>query len=136
MKDQIVKKREYHLFNCEMDNFGRIATRIAIILQGKHKTGYLPNKDQGDWVVLINTAKVRFSGNKAQKKIFHSYSGYPGGITSRKLSELVENNPEKVVHDAVYNMLPKNKLRDKMIKRLLTYRDENHNLKVKFKMAK
>jgi large subunit ribosomal protein L13 len=133
MKKEIVLQRKYYLFDCEADNFGRIATRVATILQGKHKADYVPNQDRGDNVVLVNISKIRFSGNKAEKKMYYSFSGYPGGITSRKLSDLIKNDPERIVFEAVYNMLPKNKLRDKMIKKLVTFRDENHGMKVDFK---
>lgn len=136
MSVKATNKKEYYLFDCETDNFGRIATRVARILQGKHKPSYEPQKDDGDFVVLINIARVRFSGKKADDKIYHSFSGYPGGISSKKLSDLIQNNPERVVREAVYNMLPKNKLRDRMIKKLMTFRDENHGLKVDFKEAK
>jgi large subunit ribosomal protein L13 len=133
MKKEVPPQKKYYLFDCETDNFGRIATRVATILQGKHKVCYVPNEDMGDNVVIVNISKVRFSGNKAAKKMYHSFSGYPGGITSRKLSDLIMDDPERVVREAVYNMLPKNKLRDKMIKKLKIFRDENHGMKVDFK---
>lgn len=128
-------QKKYYLFDCRDKNFGRIATSVAMILQGKHKASYAPNKQEADFVVLTNISKVRFSGNKASQKMYHSFSGYPGGITSRTLGELMVSNPERIVTEAIYNMLPKNKLRDKMMKHLLIYRDEKHGLKVDFKKA-
>jgi large subunit ribosomal protein L13 len=132
MAKEVSQKKNYYLFNCEAENLGRIATRVATILQGKHKASYVPNEDRGDFVVLVNAAKARFSGNKGQKKMYHSYSGYPGGITSRKLDDMLVKDPARVARYAVYNMMPKNKLRDQMMKKLLIFLDKEHGLKVEF----
>ncbi len=132
MKTNQPIKRKYHLFDCSRENAGRMATRIARVLMGKHMCTYEPHLDGGDFAVAINAAKTKFSGNKAEAKMYHTFSGYPGGIRSEKLADLMERSPEKVLRQAVYNMLPKNKLRDRMIKRLLIYRDEQHGLKVEF----
>lgn len=125
--------RNTYLFDCEADgNFGRIATQVAFILQGKHKAEYEPHIDHGDFVIVVNAAKIRFTGKKGEQKKYHHFSGYPGGIRTKKLSGRLEVDPEKVMREAVYGMLPKNKLRDKMIKKLVIKKDANHGSKVKF----
>jgi large subunit ribosomal protein L13 len=136
MATKTIVNKNYYLFDCETENFGRIATRAATILQGKHKASYVPNVDRGDFVVLVNVAKARFSGNKGQKKMYHTFSGYPGGITSRKLDDMMVRDPKKVARYAIYNMMPKNKLRDKMMKKLLIFPDQEHGLKVEFAKVK
>jgi len=125
-------ERRYYLLDCRKDNLGRLATRAALILQGKHKAGYLPNIDVGDFIVVVNCKEAQFSGTKTKNKLYHRFSGYPGGISTRKLGDLLAVNPKKVVREAVYGMLPKNKLRNERMKRLLIFDDSNHNLKVKF----
>lgn len=125
-------ERKYYLFDCREDNLGRLATRTAFILQGKHKAGYFPNIDIGDFVVMVNCKETRFSGTKKKNKLYHHFSGYPGGISTQKLGDLLATDPKKVIKEAVYGMLPKNKLRSGRMKRLLIFDDSNHNLKVKF----
>jgi len=127
--------KKYFLFDCDDFILGRMAARIAFILQGKHKCDYSPNADGGDFAVVINSDKTRVSGNKKEKKMYHSFSGYPGGITSRKLKDRIERDSRQVIVEAVYGMLPKNKLRNKMLKRLLVFKDNKHNLKEKFQEA-
>ena len=132
MKTENSSKRKYFLFDCEKENLGRIATRAAFVLQGKQRVNFEPHLDKGDFAVFVNAAKIRLSGKKTVSKIYHSFSGYPGGIRSRKAADILKVNPEKIVQEAVYGMLPKNKLRAKRMKRLLIFHDSNHNLKVDF----
>ena len=122
--------RKYHIFNAEDAVLGRLATDIAKVLRGKNKVDFTPNIDGGDFAVVINSDKLRVTGKKGEDKIYHRFSGYPGGITSTKLGDQVKKDSTKVVKSAVYHMLPKNKLRDRMITRLLIYKDENHNHKI------
>jgi len=124
------RKNEYYLFDCGDKNLGRIATQAAFILQGKHKSSYAPNATEGDFVIVVNSKAMKFSGNKEEKKLYHHYSGYPGGISTKKLGDLMKIRPEKVIRDAIYGMLPKNTLRDQMMKRLSIFEDTSHNLKV------
>ena len=98
--------------------FGRLATEIAILLRGKNKPAFQPYIDGGDIVVVSNAAKVKISGKKLEGKIYYRYSGYPGGITATKMGDLMDKNPSLLLKKSVYHMLPKNKLRDQMIKRL------------------
>ena len=103
-----------------------MATEIARILRGKNKVDFTPHIDGGDFVVVINSDNIKISCGKGNKKIYYRFSGYPGGITAMKLKDQMIKDSRKVIHDAVYGMLCKNKLRDKMMKRLLIYTDENH----------
>ena len=128
--------RKYFLFDCKENNFGRIATAAARVLQGKHKTDYAPNEDKGDFAVFVNCSRMKFSGSKEEQKMYHHFSGYPGGISSKKLGDLLKVSPEKVVRSAIYGMLPKNKLRNERMKRILIFSDANHGLKAEVEKIK
>ncbi|OGI26402.1 MAG: 50S ribosomal protein L13 [Candidatus Moranbacteria bacterium RBG_13_45_13] len=123
-------KRKYYSIDCRKFTLGRLATRAAFLLQGKHEAGYKPNEEKGDFVAVMNSDEVQVTGRKKEKKIYHSFSGYPGGISSRNLKEELEIDSRKVIRNAVYGMLPKNKLRDIKIKRLLVFKDANHDIKL------
>lgn len=97
---------------------GRVASDAAVFLSGKDRPDYAPNIDKGGIVVVKNADKFRVSGNKEEKKFYYSFSGYPGGIRKISLKDLKKKNPAEVIRKAVYNMLPKNKLRPERIKRL------------------
>lgn len=129
MKKRLIQ-RKYHLFDAEGKILGRLATEVALILRGKHKKDFTPNIDGGDIAVVINTDKIRVTGNKLDIKIYHRFSGYPGGITSTKLKEQLKKDSRKVFQRAVYGMLAKNKLRNRMMTRLHIYRDSAHNHKI------
>lgn len=123
-------ERKYHLFNAKGETIGRLAIEIGRILRGKNKVDFTPNIDGGDFAVVINSDKIKPTGNKLKDKIYFRFSGYPGGITKTTLEEQIKKDSRKVIQDAVYGMLPKNKLRDKMMKRLLVYKDDKHNHKI------
>ncbi len=97
---------------------GRLATRISILLRGKHKPDFVLNKDMGDFVFIKNIEKIKITGNKMKQKKYYSHSGYPKGFKEVPLERLFKSSPEKVLVKAVYGMLPKNRLRAKAIKRL------------------
>ncbi|KKP77605.1 MAG: 50S ribosomal protein L13 [Candidatus Moranbacteria bacterium RIFOXYA12_FULL_35_19] len=122
--------RKYNLFDAEKETLGRMATKIATVLRGKNKADFTPNIDGGDFAVVINSDKLQVTGNKMEGKIYHYFSGYPGGIRSVKLKDQMEKDSTKVIQSAVYGMLPKNKLRNPMMKRLLIYKDEKHPHKI------
>ena len=122
-------KRQKHLFDAQGKVLGRLATEIAKILDGRNKTDYIPNIDGGDFVVVINADKVLTTGKKLEKKMYHHFSGYPGGISSISLKNLLKKDSKKVIQNAVYGMLPKNKLREKMMARLYVYSGIEHNHK-------
>src|SRR5690349_20743891 len=101
-------KRTWYEVDASKFNLGRLATRIATILRGKHKVTFTPHMDVGDYVVVKNAEKVNFTGRKMQQKKYHRFTGYPGGIRSKSLAERMESEPDKVIRDAVYNMVDSN----------------------------
>ncbi len=103
---------------------GRLAVEIANLLRGKGKADFVPYRDMGDRVVAVNSDKLKFTGQKLKKKIYYRHSGYPGGIKERPLYRAMEKDSREVLRQAVYGMLPKNKLRDKLIKKLEIYKQE------------
>lgn len=111
-------KRETHIIDAQGKSLGRLASEIAILLQGKHKPDFAPHKDIGDFVIVKNFEKVKFTGKKLKKKKYFRHSGYLGGLKEETLEELLKKDPFLVLRKAVLGMLPKNKLRKKMIKRL------------------
>jgi large subunit ribosomal protein L13 len=111
-------KRQWFEYDAEGQVLGRLATKIAEKLIGKHKVTYTPHNDGGDYVVVINAEKVEVTRNKANKKIYYWHTGFPGGIRQRTFAEMIEKNPSKVIELAVKNMLPKNRLRDQRLARL------------------
>lgn len=118
--------RQYHLFDAKGKILGRLATEIATFLSGKNRVDFTPNVDAGDFVVVINTDKIDVTGNKDDKKVYYSYSGYPGGMSSLTLGELREKDSRKIMQNAVYGMLPKNKLRAPRMARLFLYTGSEH----------
>jgi large subunit ribosomal protein L13 len=110
--------RKIHKIDLEGKILGRVASEIAILLRGKNKATFEPYLDEGDIVNVTNADKIKVTGKKLDKKIYYRYSGYQGGIKEETLGRLMQRKPEEALRRAVYNMLPKNKLRDKMIKRL------------------
>jgi len=127
MKTQV--NRQYHLFDAQGKVLGRLAVEIADTLSGKRKVGYAPHVDGGDFAVVVNTDGLSVTGNKREGKIYHRFSGYPGGIRSITFKDQMERDSRKVLYAAVYGMLPKNKLRDRMLSRLLLNRHAGHGRK-------
>lgn len=111
-------KRENHKIDATDQSLGRLSTKIARLLIGKHKVTFVPNIDGGDFVEVENASKIKFTGNKFNQKKYYHHSGYPGGLKSKSLKHIFEKNSAEVLHKSVFNMLPKNKLRNEMIKRL------------------
>ena len=130
MKTRVLKKEEVNrrwwLVDARDKTLGRLATRVAEILMGKHKPDYTPHVDSGDFVVIINADKFHVTGRKRQNKVYLRHSGYPGGLKTRTMEELITKNPTQIIYHAVRGMLPKNKLRDRRMKRLKLYVDPNH----------
>ncbi len=119
-------KRNWYLVDLAGKTLGRIASRIARILMGKHKIAYTPHIDAGDFVVAINASKIRVTGKKLRNKIYYHHSGYPGGLKKRTLQEILAKRPEEVIQLAVKRMLPKNRLGRRMLKRFKVYPDEKY----------
>lgn len=124
-KDSSVPK-SWYIVNAENKVLGRMAARIATILQGKHKPQYTRHVDTGDFVVVVNAQKVRLTGNKLKEKMYKRYSGYPGGLKLRPAGEMLEKHPDRVIRLAVRRMLPKTKLGERMIKKLKVYPGSEH----------
>lgn len=120
-------KREWYVLDASEAPLGRLATTVASLLLGKGKPTVTPHMDGGDYVVVINSAKLVVTGNKTKNKTYYRHSGFPGGIYSRTLAEQMERDPSKVIYDAVRGMLPVNKLRDGRLARLKIYADDQHN---------
>lgn len=105
---------------------GRVATRIASVLRGKHKAMFTPHVDTGDFIIVINADQVRLTGNKMNDKMYYWHSEYPGGIKSRTAAQMLQTKPEEVFRRAVWGMLPKNRLGRKLITKLKVYSGEEH----------
>lgn len=105
---------------------GRLATRVATLLRGKYREEFAPYVDFGDHVIVLNAAKVRWTGKKLDQKVYRHYTGYPGGLKQVGARKLSETKPDQVIREAVLGMLPKNKLRKRMAARLLIYADAQH----------
>jgi large subunit ribosomal protein L13 len=118
--------QKWYLIDAKGMNLGRLSTRIAELLMGKHKPTYSPNVITGDVVVVINGAKIKVTGNKLTDKFYYRHSGYPGGLTETSLKEMLEKHPNRVIEHSVAGMLPKNKLKAEMLKNLKVYATEEH----------
>lgn len=116
MKTKI--ERKIHVIDATDQILGRLATKVAILLMGKHKATYLPNVDAGDLVVIKNAAKIKVTGNKPTQKIYRHHSNYPGGLKEVVYSELKRKRPTEIFYLAVSRMLPRNRLRTPRLKRL------------------
>ncbi len=124
-------KRAWHLIDVKDRVLGREAVVIAHKLMGKSKPYFANNMDCGDYVVVVNAKDVKTTGRKELLKKYTNYSGYPGGLRTRTLKEVREQNPTEIIAHAVMGMLPKNKLRAQMMKRLYVFSDENHKFQDK-----
>ena len=118
--------RDWVIFDASDKVLGRFATKIADKLRGKDKPTFTPHVDGGDFVVVINAEKLKVTGNKAEQKKYYKHSLYPGGLKEKSYKEVLENNPERIIENAVKGMLPKNKLGKSMIKKLKVYSGSKH----------
>ena len=125
-------KREWHLLDIDGKTLGRISTEIAGLLMGKGKPYFVRNLDCGDFVVVINSKKVKVTGNKETKKVYYRHSGYPGGFKAETLGDLRNRKSNDIIKHAVTGMLPQNRLRDQMLTRLKIFEDLEHNYQDKF----
>ncbi len=119
-------QRQWHVVDAADQVLGRMATRIARLLMGKHKPLFCRNLDIGDYVVVVNAAQVTFTGNKARQKMYYRHSGYPGGLKTTSLEKMMQTHPTRVIEHAVKGMLPRNKLNASMMRRLRVYADDVH----------
>ena len=118
--------RNWYVIDAEGKPLGRVASKAAVVLRGKHKPTYTPHVDCGDYVIIVNASKVLLTGNKMEDKKYYNHSQYPGGLRIRTAKEMVERYPEEMVEKAVKGMLPKNRLGRSMYKKLFVYAGENH----------
>lgn len=119
-------QRQWWVVDAQNQPLGRVASRVATLLRGKHKPTFTPHVDVGDFVIVVNVAEIKVTGAKADKKLYYRHSGYPGGITQRSYSELLAKKPEAPLTLAVRGMLPKNVLGRQLIKKLKVYPTAQH----------
>lgn len=119
--------RKWYVVDAKDQVLGRMVTRVAMYLRGKHKPVFTPNTDTGDFVIVVNADKVRVTGNKAEDKKYYSHSGYIGHIKETTYKERMENCPEEIIRAAVWGMLPKNRLGRQLIKKLKVYAGDKHD---------
>lgn len=118
--------RAWFVVDAEDKILGRLATTIALRLRGKHKPEFAPHMDNGDFIVVVNAAKVKVTGNKLDKKVYNRHSGYMGGLKQTKLRNMLQAKPEYVLEHAVKGMLPKNRLGRALLKKLKVYPGADH----------
>ena len=128
-------KRTWHLFDVKGKTLGRISTEIAHKLMGKGKPYFVRNLDLGDYVVVTNAKDIKVTGKKEEQKNYYRHSGYPGGFRSETLKELRARKPGDIIRHSVKGMLPNNRLRDKMLKRLFIFAEEDTKYQEKFKKS-
>ncbi len=120
-------RRDWYIVDAAEKTLGRLATEIALRLRGKHKPEYTPHVDTGDYIVVINSDKIRVTGNKSKNKIYYHHTGYPGGIKDITFEKLREKKSEMIIQKAVKGMLPKNPLGRAMFRKLRVYRGAEHD---------
>jgi large subunit ribosomal protein L13 len=116
----------WYVIDAQGQVLGRLATRIATILRGKHKPTFTPNLRCGDFVIVVNAAKIAVTGNRLDSKLYYRHSGYPGGLKVQTLRQLMEKHPDRAIQEAVKGMLPQNKMRDHLLRRLKIYSGPDH----------
>ncbi len=130
MKTYSLKAKEtevrWHVRDADGQTLGRFASEVAQLLRGKYRPTYTPHMDNGDFVVIVNAAKVRTTGNKAQQKMYYRHSGYPGGLKETPLARMLETHPERVLQQAVKGMLPHNRLSRRLLGHLKIYGGPDH----------
>jgi large subunit ribosomal protein L13 len=119
-------ERHWHLIDAEEAVLGRVASKAALLLMGKHKPSYTPFIDSGDHVVVVNAEKVRLTGRKEEQKLYRRHSGYPGGLTETKARKVRETRPTRMIEEAVQGMLPKTKMGKQMYRKLQVYAGPKH----------
>ena len=120
------RDRVWYVVDAEGKTLGRLATQIADVLRGKRKPTYTPHVDVGDFVIVVNAEKIAVTGEKREKKLYWRHSGYPGGIRSRTLGDLLDKRPEEVIRRAVKGMLPRNRLARQQLRKLKVYAGSEH----------
>ena len=119
-------ERNWYVVDATDETLGRVASRIARVLEGKHKPTWTPNLDSGDHVIVLNASKIAVTSNKRESKLYIRHSGYPGGFKEETLGHLLERRPEEVIRRAVKGMLPRNRLGVQQLRKLKVYAGTNH----------
>ena len=121
-----MNNKDWYIVDAEKAVLGRLASKVATMLKGKHKPSYTPHEDNGDYVVVINAKNLNVTGNKMEDKVYYKHTGYVGNMKKPNLSAVMDKDPSFVIMNAVKGMLPKNPLGRSMIKKLKIYNDANH----------
>ncbi len=119
-------EKKWHVIDADGLVVGRLASQVATILRGKNKPVFTPHVDTGDYVVIVNAGKVRFTGNKLEQKVYYRHSGYTGGLKTALAKDIMKESPEKIIYSAVRGMLPKTKLGRQQFKKLKVYSGAEH----------
>jgi large subunit ribosomal protein L13 len=119
-------ERQWHVIDASGQTLGKLATRVATLLMGKHKPSYVPYLDVGDFVIVLNATKIKVTGKKPKQKTYYRHSGYPGGIKAETYEELMTSHPTRIIEHAVKGMLPHNRLGRAMFKKLKVYTGDSH----------
>ena len=119
-------QREWYVVDATGQTLGRMASKIAMVLRGKHKATYTPNVDMGDFVIVLNAGSVRLTGDKAEKKVYIHHTLFPGGIKTRKAKEVLADDPERAIREAVWGMMPKGPLGRDVLRKLHVYKGGEH----------
>ena len=126
MQKKETVKRDWYVIDAEGVNLGRLATRVADVLRGKHKPTFTPHVDCGDFVIVVNASKINLTGNKLNDKIYYNHSGYTGGLRERTAKEMREKYPIEMIERAVKGMIPHNRLGRQVAKKLFVYEGAEH----------
>lgn len=127
MQKKETVERNWYVIDAAGKSLGRVASKAACILKGKHKPTFTPHVDCGDFVIIINAGKVKLTGNKLNDKMYYNHSGYPGGLRERNAKTMLEKYPEEMMERAIKGMLPKGRLGRQMYKKLFVYAGSEHN---------
>jgi len=119
-------QRDWVVVDANDQTLGRVATQISTVMLGKHKPGFTPGVEMGDYVIVVNAAHIKVTGNKMDDKMYHRHTGYPGGLRSINLRDLLATNPERVIESAVWGMLPHNRMGRHLMRKLRVYAGPDH----------
>lgn len=125
-KEAGIAARTWYVLDAEDAVLGRLATKVAGLLTGKHKVSYVPHEDTGDFVIIVNASKVRMTGSKLDGKVYRRHTGHPGGIREKAARVALSDSPEKLIHRTIVGMLPRNRLGRKLATKLKVYADAQH----------
>jgi large subunit ribosomal protein L13 len=119
-------QRDWVVVDANDQTLGRLATQISSVMLGKHKPGFTPGVEMGDYVIVVNAAQIKVTGNKMEDKIYYRHTGYPGGLKSTSLRDLLDKHPERVIEKAVWGMLPHNRMGRHLMRKLRVYAGPDH----------